>query len=380
MTLPQSAVSDLLDALRAGEGVDLVRESVRIVLQELIEAEAAETIGAGRYERTEGRTTERNGHPSQGVVDQGWRPQVEDPQAARGVVLPVDPRAPPRIDQALYAVVMEAYVHGVSTRSVDDLVAALGIDTGISKSQVSRICAGWTNASTRSATGPWGTPASSTCTSTPPMSTSATTPWARSCPAPSSSPPASPLRAAARSWVSTSATAKTRRSGPRSSARSRHAGCRGAAGDLRRSTPVSSRRDPQVFSGTSWQRCRVHYMRNVFQAVIPRAHQEMVAAAFRTIFALSEPDAWVEARWDEVARHPRSGSRKLRRRCATRRSTCSRSPSSPAHWRKIWSNNPLERLNKEIKRRTNVVGIFPNDTAVIRLVGACVLRNPPDAV
>ena len=142
MALSQSALSELLDAFRAGEGVDLIRESVRMVIQELIETEATEQIGAGRYERTEARTAERNGARPRLVATQAGDVQLRIPKLRKGSFYPsiLEPRR--RIDQALYAVVMEAYVHGVSTRSVDDLVAALGIDSGISKSEVSRICAG----------------------------------------------------------------------------------------------------------------------------------------------------------------------------------------------------------------------------------------------
>src|SRR4051794_35582828 len=142
MALSQSAVSELLEAFRAGEGVDLIRESVLMVLQELIETEAAEVIGAARYERTATRTTERNGHRERMLSTQAGDVSLRIPKVRQGAFFPVilEPRR--RIDQALYAVVMEAYVHGISTRSVDDLVQALGIDAGISKSEVSRICAG----------------------------------------------------------------------------------------------------------------------------------------------------------------------------------------------------------------------------------------------
>jgi putative transposase len=142
MALSQSAVSELLEAFRAGEGVDLIRESVRMVMQELIEVEATEKIGAARYERTESRTTERNGSRPRLLSTQGGDVQLRIPKLRQGSYFPIilEPRR--RIDQALYAVVMEAYVAGVSTRSVDDLVAALGIDSGISKSEVSRICTG----------------------------------------------------------------------------------------------------------------------------------------------------------------------------------------------------------------------------------------------
>ena len=140
MALSQSAVSELLEAFRTGEGVDLIRESVRMVMQELIEAEATERIGAAKYERTESRTTERNGARDRLLATQAGDVELRVPKLRKGSFFPVilEPRR--RIDQALYAVVMEAYVCGVSTRSVDDLVAALGIDSGVSKSEVSRIC------------------------------------------------------------------------------------------------------------------------------------------------------------------------------------------------------------------------------------------------
>ena len=142
MALSQSVASELLEAFRAGEGVDLVRESVRLVMQELIETEAAERIGADRYERTETRITDRNGSRPRLLATQAGDVQLRIPKLRKGSFFPVilEPRR--RIDQALYAVVMEAYVNGVSTRAVDDLVTALGIDSGISKSEVSRICAG----------------------------------------------------------------------------------------------------------------------------------------------------------------------------------------------------------------------------------------------
>ncbi len=142
MTLSQSAVSDLLDAFRAGDGVNLIRDAVQLVLQEMIETEAVEHIGAGRYERSEDRITERNGHRPRLLATQAGDVELRIPKLRKGSFMPsiLEPRR--RIDQALYAVVMEAYVAGVSTRSVDDLVAALGVDSGISKSEVSRICAG----------------------------------------------------------------------------------------------------------------------------------------------------------------------------------------------------------------------------------------------
>ena len=143
MALSQSALSELLEAFRAGDGVDMIRESVRTVLQELVEFEAAGVIGAERYERTEDRVHRTQRLPPQVAGrTQAGDVQLRIPKLRKGSFFPsiLEPRR--RIDQALYAVVMEAYVHGVSTRSVDDLVDALGADSGISKSEVSRICEG----------------------------------------------------------------------------------------------------------------------------------------------------------------------------------------------------------------------------------------------
>ncbi len=142
MALSQSVASELLEAFRAGEGVDLIRKSVRSVMQELIETETTERIRAGRYERTDTRVTERNGSRPRVLATQAGDVELRIPKLRKGSFFPVILQPRRRIDQALYAVVMEAYVNGVSTRSVEDLVAALGVDSGISKSEVSRICAG----------------------------------------------------------------------------------------------------------------------------------------------------------------------------------------------------------------------------------------------
>lgn len=125
----------------------------------------------------------------------------------------------------------------------------------------------------------------------------------------------------------------------------------------------------KCFTGASWQRCRVHYARNLL-ACVPKTHAEFVAAAFRSIVALGTA-AEVEARWDDVTdtlaeRFPKAAE-SMR---AARTDVLAFTAFPPAHWRKIWSNNPSERLNKEIKRRSKVVAIFPNDAAAVRLIGA----------
>ena len=112
MALSRSVASELLEAFRAEEGVDLVRESVRLVLQELIETEASERIGADRYERTDTRVTDRNGARPRLVSTQAGDVQLWIPKLRKGSFFSVILEPPRRIDQALYAVVMEAYVNG----------------------------------------------------------------------------------------------------------------------------------------------------------------------------------------------------------------------------------------------------------------------------
>lgn len=117
-------------------------ELIRAGLQALIEAEATEAIGAGRYERSDGRIVHRNGHRPKTVSTTAGDIEVQIPKLRAGSFFPSLLERRRRIDKALHAVIMEAYVHGVSTRSVDDLVAAMGVQAGVSKSEVSRICAG----------------------------------------------------------------------------------------------------------------------------------------------------------------------------------------------------------------------------------------------
>ena len=367
MTLPQSAVSDLLDALRAGEGVELVRESVRMVLQELIETEAAQVIGAARYERAPGRTTERNGSRPKLLTTKGGDVTVAIPKLRQGSFFPsiLEPRR--RIDQALYAVVMQAYVQGMSTRSVDDLVVALG-GTGISKSEVSRICAGLDEA-----VGAFRTRRLDHARF-PYVYLDATYLHVRT---------EAAMVVSKAVVVATGVTEHGRREilgldvgdsedevfwrafliglkkrglgGVQLVISDQHAGLVAAL--------------TRVFQGSSHQRCRVHFIRNVL-AHVPKAETEMVAAVFRTIFA--QPDlASMAKQWDKVrddlaSRYPKTGPLMD----GAKAEVLAFAAFPREHWRKIWSTNPLERLNKEIKRRSRVVGIFPNEAAVIRLIGA----------
>src|SRR5215216_5710787 len=125
----------------------------------------------------------------------------------------------------------------------------------------------------------------------------------------------------------------------------------------------------RVLQGAAHQRCRVHFVRNLL-ALVPKSHKDMVAAVFRTIFAQPTAEA-VSATWDTVrdqlaANFPKIGPLMDEAKAEVLAFTAF--PRS--QWAKIWSTNPVERVNKEIKRRARVVGIFPNEPAVIRLIGA----------
>lgn len=141
MAISDSDLNDLLEVIRSGGDIDVIRHGVAVLLQGLIDAELASTIGAAPFERSESRTNRRNGWRDRLLSTKAGDIELKIPKLRKGSFSPSILERRPRIDQALYAVVMEAYVHGVSTRKVDDLVAALGLDSGIFKSEVSRICA-----------------------------------------------------------------------------------------------------------------------------------------------------------------------------------------------------------------------------------------------
>lgn len=373
MALPQSALSELLEAFRAGDGVDLIRDSVRVALQELIELEATERIGAAPYERTEDRVTERNGHRPRMLTTTAGDVELRIPKLRKGSFFPIilEPRR--RIDQALYAVVMEAYVHGISTRSVDDLVEAMG-GTGVSKSEVSRICANLDET-----VGAFRTRALDHV-EFPYVYLDATYLHVRNAPGKGGQVVSMAV------VVATGVTATGEReilgldvgdsedevfwrSFLLSLKQRGLAGVRLVISDQHSGLVKALKR---AFQGVAHQRCRVHFARNLL-AHVPKGQADYVAAAFRMIFAQPKP-ADVHAAWDKTrdelaVRFPKLGPLMDEAKAEVLAFT----GFPREHWRKIWSTNPLERVNKEIKRRARVVGIFPNAAAVIRLVGAVLI-------
>jgi len=274
---------------------------------------------------------------------------------------------------ALHAVVMQAYVEGVSTRRVDDLVIAMG-GTGIGKSEVSRICAQldtevaiWRTRTLDHIAFPYVFLDATYCK----------------------------VRLGGR-VVSQAVVIAT---GVSADGRREVLGC--ATGDSENETFwtefLRDLRDrgltgvqlvisdahsglvkavETVMQGVSWQRCRVHFMRNVL-AKVSKGHDEMVAATVRTIFAQPGQDE-VRAQVDLVAGMLHGQFPAVAQMLLDAKADLTAFSDFPhAHWRKIWSTNPLERLNREVKRRTDVVGIFPNPAALLRL-SSCVLIEAHD--
>jgi transposase-like protein len=371
MALSQSALSELLDALGAGGDLDVVREALGLVLQALIDAEATQHIGARPYERTQTRTAHRNGVRARLLSTKAGDVELQIPKLREGSFLAalLEPRR--RIDRALLAVVMEAYVHGTSTRKVDDLVRALGVDSGISKSEVSRICAELDTevAAFRSR--------SLVHTAFPYVFLDATYLKARV-----------DGRVVSRAVViATGVTADGGREvlgldvgdsedGAFWTAFLRSLKARGLHGvqlvvsdahtGLKQASPRSWLGPHGSDAGsTPAQRARAG----------AQGSAEMVAAAIRTIFA--QPTGHeVVGQVDKVAAMLQPKFPTVAAMLLDAREDLTAFASFPTpHWVKIWSTNPLERVNKEVKRRTNVVGIFPDDTAVLRLAGAVLIET-----
>ena len=142
MAMEQSALLDLLAQQKLTDVTDRIRIATETLYQELIERQATAFIGAGPFERTEERTTHRNETRARTLTTTACELDLRIPKLRAGTSFPALQERRRRIGQAFFAVVMEAYLHGVSTRKVGTQVKALGADTGISKSEVSRICAG----------------------------------------------------------------------------------------------------------------------------------------------------------------------------------------------------------------------------------------------
>jgi putative transposase len=371
MALDQSALLELLEALKVADVDDRIRAATEALYQALIEAELTSVIGAAPHERTAARTAQRNGSRPRTLTTTAGDLELRIPKLRAGSFFPSLLERRRRIDQALFAVVMEAYLHGVSTRKVDDLVRALGADTGISKSEVSRICAdldeevsAFRDRSLAEQPFPYVFLDATYCkarvnrrvvSQAVVIATGVAADGHREvlgCAVGDSEDGAF--------WTAFLRTLKARGlGGVQLVISDAHTGLKAAI--------------EAVLIGSAWQRCRVHFMRNVL-ARVPKGNAEMVAAAIRTVFA--QPDAeHVHTQLDVIAGMLGRQFPQVEAMLRDAENDLLAFTAFPvSHWKKVWSTNPLERLNKEIKRRTDVVGVFPNPAALLRLAGAVLVE------
>jgi len=371
MALDNAALLEVLEAMQAGGVEDRVRTAAQTIYQALIDAELTAVIGAGPWEHTAARTAQRNGSRPRTLATTAGDLELRIPKLRAGTFFPSLLERRRRVDQALFAVVMEAYLHGVSTRKVDDLVKALGAESGISKSEVSRICAdldeevgSFRDRSLSEQAYPYVFLDATYCkarvnrrvvSQAVVIATGVTADGRREVlgfDVGDSEDGAF--------WTSFLRSLKARGlGGVQLVISDAHTGLKAAIGS--------------VFLGAAWQRCRVHFLRNVL-AQVPKGNNEMVAAAIRTIFA--QPDAeHVIEQFDVIASMLGRQLPKVESMLREAQPDLLAFAGFPAsHWKKIWSTNPLERLNKEVKRRTDVVGVFPNPESLLRLAGAVLVE------
>jgi putative transposase len=359
-----------LDGVMGEEHADVVREGVAAFVAELMEAEVSAQIGAELHEKAPGRVTQRNGYRAREWETRAGTIELGIPRVRSGSYFPsfLEPRT--RAEQALVAVVQEAYVNGVSTRKVERLVQQLGIGS-MSKSAVSRLCARldeqvsafrerpldggaypdlWLDAKIERVRAPGGV--------------------RQKCLVIAYAVHESGRRevlgldvgeceteAFWRDFLR-SLTARGLR-GVRLCVSDAHEGLRQAIGKV---------------LGCPWQRCTVHFLRDMLGHV-PKAQQPLVATAIRQIFAAHSHDEGrlVLAEVAERLERPAPKVAGLLLDAEDDLLAFLRFP--PDHWTKLRSTNPLERVNREIGRRSDVIGIYPNDQALIRLAGALLLEQ-----
>jgi putative transposase len=359
----------LAELIEKGSDVDLLREMIGFVSQRLMDCDVEALCAAGYGERAPERANSRNGYRERVWETRAGTVPLRIPKLRQGSYFPgfLEPRR--TAEKALTAVIQEAYVQGISTRSVDELVKAMGM-SGISKSQVSRLCEeidGRVKAFlTRPIEGDW--------------------PYL---------------------WIDATYV-KTRQAGRivsvaviiavavNTDGRREVLGMTVGASEaepfwtafLRSLTRRGLRGVKLVISdaheglkkavakvlGATWQRCRVHFMRNVL-AHAPKGQRQMVAALIRTVFA-QETEKDAHRQWRVVADQLRARFPKLAALMDEAEDDVLAHMAFPKeHRAQLHSTNPLERVNGEVKRRANVVGIFPNEGAIVRLVGALLLEQ-----
>ncbi len=359
----------LRDLLEKGSDATLLREMIGFAAQRLMELEAEGLCGAGHGERSPERVNQRNGYRDRDWQTRAGAVELRIPKLRKGSYFPafLEPRR--TSEKALTAVIQEAYIQGISTRSVDDLVKAMGLE-GISKSQVSRLCAEIDERVhtflTRPIEGEW-----------PYLWLDATYVKARR--------DSHIVSVAVIVAVGVNTDGRREVLGItvghseaepfwveflRSLARRGLRGVKLVTSDAHEGLKAAI---TKVLAAT-WQRCRVHFMRNAL-VYAGKSQRRIVSAWVGTAFAQDDAAA-ARKQWRQVADQARPRLPKLAALMDEAEADVLAYMKFPVqHRAKLHSTNPLERLNGEIKRRSDVVGIFPNEDAVVRLIGAVLLEQ-----
>jgi putative transposase len=367
---PRMTAAQLVDKLLASEHADVLRESIAWLVAELMDAEVATLVGAELGERApDRRTTQRNGYRPRTWDTRVGQLELAIPKLRSGSYFPsfLEPRR--RAEQALVAVVQEAYVNGVSTRKVDRLVAHLGLQN-MTKDQVSRLCRGldeqvrvfrerllegvypylWLDAKVERVREPGGVRHKALVIAYGVHH--------------------SGRREVIGLDVGEAETESFWREflrglrargldGVRLCVSDAHAGLKAAIAQV---------------LGCAWQRCTVHFLRDMLGHVT-RAQQPLVSGAIRGIFTATT-HAEARQRLGQVADQLRPHAAKVAVLLEDAEADLLAFYAFPAeHWSKLRSTNPLERVNREVGRRSDVVGIFPNDAALLRLAGMLLLEQ-----
>ena len=358
--------------LEKSSDADLLREMIGFTAQRLMALEVEGLTGAGHGERSPARVNQRNGYRDRVWETRAGTVELKIPKLRKGSYLPgfLEPRR--MAEKALTAVIQEAYIQGVSTRSVDDLVQAMGM-SGISKSQVSRLCGeidGKIDSFLdRPLEGNWPylwldatyvkVRQAGRIVSVAVIVAVAVNDQGR--------------REVLGMTVGASEAETFWTEFLRSLARRGLRGVKLVISDAHEGLKAAAAR---VLNAT-WQRCRVHFMRNLL-AHAGKSGRRVVAAFVATAFAQDDAQA-AKTQWRQVADQLRPKAPKLANLMDQAEPDVLAYMTFPKeHRTKLHSTNPIERLNGEIKRRTNVVGIFPNEAAITRLIGAILLEQNDD--
>ena len=373
MTDKSMTLTQYLDKIGVDLNGDFLREGSRLMAQMAMDWEVKQQIGAGRYERSPLRTNQRNGYRERPWDTRVGSILLDVPKLRSGTYFPslLEPRR--RAEKALLAVIQQAYIEGVSTRKVDDLLQSLGL-TGIDKSQVSRVCKALDEVVEQFRNRPlegtypylWLDAVYLKVRHNHRIVNEAVV-----------------LAIGARDTgereilgfsVGVSEEEASWQEFLRGLVRRGLKGVQLVISDAHEGLKAAI---TKALAGATWQRCRVHFMRNLL-AHVPHGDKAMVAAAVRTIFAqpnhqaarqqLAEVVKAMHARWPKAADLLASAEDEV----------LAYMDFPQDHWTRIYSTNILERLIREIRRRTNVVGVFPDDPSVVRLLGTQVIEIAED--